>query len=270
MPHARSLSAPLVSVVVSHFDRRAWLPEALDSIAAQSLRDFEIVVVNDAGPDAAALVAAWGRGRPFGTHYVHRAHNGGVAATRNTGVRAARGAFLAYLDDDDLWRPDHLAGLVELLAARPECALAYGDAEILRLGTPSDPAQFPGAWPVRDRLTLAVPFDLADLERDDFIVPGGMVHRHALYEAVGPFDEELFVSDDWDWLLRAALWTTFARLPRVVVTVRIREDGANLSADQGARRRAALDAIEQRHSTPRLEPKTFWEVAETYARRSNP
>jgi hypothetical protein len=49
--------------------------------------------------------------------------------------------------------------------------------------------------------------------------------------------------------------------------VRIRTDGANLSADRGARRRAALDAIEQRHGTPRLEPKTFWQVAETYARR---
>ena len=120
---------------------------------------------------------------------------------------------------------------------------------------------------MRDRLTLAVPFDLDDLKRDDFIVPGGLVHRRALYDAVGPYDESLFVSDDWDWLLRAASLATFARLPRVVVTVRIQADGGNLSADRGARRRAALDAIERRHGTPHLEPKTFWEVAETYARR---
>ena len=256
-------ASPAVSVVVSHFDRRAWLPEALDSIAAQTFSDFEIVVVGDAGPDASSLVASWARGRPLTARYIHRPVNGGVAATRNTGVLEARGALLAYLDDDDLWASDHLEGLVGTLAAQPACGLAYGDAEVWQV-TPSDGP--PLSWPVRDRLTLAVPFDLDDLKRDDFIVPGGMVHRCELYDAVGPFDESLFVSDDWDWLLRAAAVTTFARLPRVVVTVRI--SGANLSADQGARRRAALDAIEQRHGTPRLEPKTFWEVAETYARRA--
>ena len=258
-------AAPAVSVVVSHFDRRAWLPEALDSIAAQTFSDFEIVVVGDAGPDASSLVASWSRGRPFSARYIQRVVNGGVAATRNTGVLAARGALIAYLDDDDLWRPDHLEGLVGLLAAHPSCGLAYGDAEVWRVTPAPGP---PLTWPVRDRLTLAVPFDLDDLKRDDFIVPGGLVHRRALYDAVGSYDESLFVSDDWDWLLRAVALTPFARLPRVVVTVRIRDDGANLSADQGARRRAALDTIEQRHGTPRLEPKTFWEVAETYARRA--
>ena len=114
---------------------------------------------------------------------------------------------------------------------------------------------------------LAVPFDRDDLARDDFIVPGGMVHRRALYEKVGPFDETLYVSDDWDWLLRASRVTEFARLPRVVVNVRIRTDGANLSALPDSRRRAALDTIERRHGTPHLEPKTFWEVAQTYTRR---
>jgi len=257
-------AAPAVSVVVSHFDRRAWLPEALDSIAAQTFSDFEIVVVGDAGPDASSLVATWARGRAFPTRHIQRTLNGGVAATRNTGVLAARGALIAYLDDDDLWSPDHLAGLADLLAQRPECGLAYGDAEVWRVTAAPGP---PLTWPVRERLTLAVPFDLDDLKRDDFIVPGGMVHRRALYDAVGPYDESLFVSDDWDWLLRAIALTPFARLPRVVVTVRIQADGGNLSADRGARRRAALDAIEQRHGTPHLEPKTFWEVAETYALR---
>jgi len=196
-------------------------------------------------------------------------------------VRAARGEFVAYLDDDDLWRPGHLAGLVALLDARPECWLAYGDAEVRRVIAPADPiaaGTAPGTWPVEARRTLAVPFDRDDLARDDFIVPGGMLHRRALYERVGPFDETLFVSDDWDWLLGVLELEgdeAFARLADVVVVVRIVAGGAsggaaasaNLSADFGARRQAALTAIEQRHGTPPLEPKTFWEVAETYAAR---
>jgi glycosyltransferase involved in cell wall biosynthesis len=258
------VSHPAVSVVVSHFDRQAWLLEALDSIAAQTHPSFEIVVVNDGGPSAAALVAEWSRGRAFETRHVQRETTGGVAAARNEGVRAARAPLLAYLDDDDLWDERHLAGLVALLEAHPECGLAYGDALVKRIAPAAGP---PSTWPEKGLLLLAVPFDHADLARDDFIVPGAMVHRRALYDQVGPFDESLFVSDDWDWLLRAARVTKFARLPRVVVTVRIRTDGANLSADRSARRRAALDEIERRHGTPRLEPKTFWEVAETYAHR---
>lgn len=258
------MSVPAVSVVVSHFDRQAWLVEALDSIAAQTFPSFEVLVVNDGGPSALALVEEWSRGRAFQTRYVQRETNGGVAATRNTGVRAARASLLAYLDDDDLWDARHLAGLVGLLEDRPACGLAYGDALVTRVEPAPGP---PRTWPERGLLLLAVPFDRADLARDDFIVPGGMLHRRALYDAVGPFDETLFVSDDWEWLLRAARVTDFARLPRVVVTVRIRTDGANLSRDRSARRRAALDEIERRHGTPRLEPKTFWEVAETYAQR---
>ena len=268
-------------MVVSHYDRVAWLREALTSIRAQSFTDYEIVVVNDAGPrDAEAEELA----DSFGARHVCRAANGGVAATRNTGVRAARGAIVAYLDDDDLWAPGHLEGLVGLLDARPEVEIAYGDAEVWRIEPPSatrslppgDAAPLAGSpctWRTLDRLVLAVPFDLDDLKRDDFIVPGAMVHRRAFYDRVGPFDETLFVSDDWDWLLRAhevAGAGAFARLPEVVTTVRIVAGVGNLSYDFGARRLAALAEIERRHGTPPLEPKTFWEVAETYAARRTP
>lgn len=264
-------------MVVSHYDRLPWLREALASIRAQTFTDYEIVVVNDAGPrDAEAEKLA----DSFGARHVCRPANGGVAATRNTGVREARGALVAYLDDDDLWRSRHLEGLVSLLDARPEVEIAYGDAEVWRIEPPDAArASLPGstsadaspaAWRTLDRLVLAVPFDLDDLKRDDFIVPGAMVHRRAFYDRVGPFDETLYVSDDWDWLLRAhkiAGTNAFARLPEVVTTVRIVAGAGNLSYDFGERRLAALGEIERRHGTPPLAPKTFWEVAETYAAR---
>jgi glycosyltransferase involved in cell wall biosynthesis len=266
----RIVREPRVSVVVSHYNRLAWLREALASLRAQSFADYEILVVNDGGPDAAEAARVAGA---FGARYVHRAVSGGVAATRNEGLRAARGSIVAYLDDDDLWRPKHLEGLVGLLDARPEAELAYGDAEIWRVEPPGDgsPDRPPAAWRTLNRLVLAVPFDIDDLKRDDFIVPGAMAHRRALYDRVGPFDETLYVSDDWDWLLRVAKTAdagAFAHLPAVVATVRIVVGGGNLSADSGGRRRAALAEIERRHGTPPLVPKTFWEVAETYAARA--
>ncbi|MGH7725513.1 MAG: glycosyltransferase family 2 protein [Candidatus Eiseniibacteriota bacterium] len=258
---------PRISVVVSHYDRPALLAQALESIAVQTRRDFEVIVVNDHGADSAPLVEAFaGRIAPIPVRYDYRPSNEGVAATRNRGLALARGDFIAYLDDDDLWRPGHLERLAGALEAEPACALAYGDAEVLRL------VREPGvAWRVADRRTLAVPFDLDDLKRDDFIVPGGMVHRRALYDRVGPYDTSLGVSDDWDWLLRVAATEgagAFVRVPEIVITVRIFGEGINLSATSNVARRAALDTIERRHGTPHLEPKTFWEVAGTYLARA--
>jgi glycosyltransferase involved in cell wall biosynthesis len=267
-----------VSIVVSHYDRQSLLLEALDSIASQTYRDFEVIVVNDHGADSRALVDAFaGRSSratiPCSVGYDYRPARGGVAATRNRGVALATGEFVAYLDDDDLWHPHHLEGLVGLLDARPECGLVYGDAEICRMErAPADRGASDGTcrWHQVAARLLAVPFDHDELRCDDFIVPGGMMHRRSLYDTVGPFDETLYVSDDWDWLLRASAVTTFARLERVVIRVRMWPDRGNLSADFGPRRLAALAEIEARHGTPPLEPKTFWEVAEKHGPRGMP
>ena len=241
----------MISVVVSYYDRREFLSEALASIALQTFKDIEVILVSDAGPPVEA---------PSWVRVVHRSVRGGVAAVRNTGIASSRGHRIAYLDDDDLWEPTHLQRLSAALDAG--APLAYGDARIVRLERGDGP---PSTWPVLEELPLAVPFDRDDLARDDFVVPGGMMHTRALYNEIGPFDEGLFVSDDWDWLLRAARGTDFVRVPEVVITVRIHGD--NLSALQDPRRRQALDTLETRHGTPHLEPKTFWEVAKTYAAR---
>ena len=248
------------------------------------------MVVSDAGPESSrALVEAFAQAHAgaFDARFVRRERNGGVAATRNTGVEAARGELVAWLDDDDLWLPDHLGLLVRAIDGG--AGLAYGDAEVWRMepleagGGGAGGAGFAGgaidpvAWRVAGRRALAVPFSAEDLRRDDFIVPGGMLHARALVEAIGPFDETLYVSDDWDWLLRllaARGPAAFVRVPAPVVCVRIWDaggaggaGGANLSSDFGARRRDALATLERRHGTPPLEPKTFWEVAGTYAGR---
>jgi 3-hydroxy-5-methyl-1-naphthoate 3-O-methyltransferase len=280
LPSSRStrvapLPMPRVSVVVSHFDRQSLLVEALESIASQTYRDFEVVVVNDHGADSRALVEGFATRiasapSPFAVRYDYLPDNRGVAAARNRGVALAGGELIAYLDDDDLWRPDHLRDLVGLLDAQPECPLVYGDAEICRMERLECTEGEHTSWRCAESRTLAVPFDREVLAQDGFIVPGAMVHRRSLYEAVGPFDESLHVSDDWEWLLRAAGRTTFLRWPRIVITVRIWPDRANLSARFDARRLAALAEIERRHRTSPLEPKTFWEVAATFSGRTAP
>jgi glycosyltransferase involved in cell wall biosynthesis len=102
------------------------LSTALESIAMQTFRDFEVVVVNDAGLCVDQVLAPL-RDRMRIAHTRHEA-NRGLAGARNTGLRLARGKYVAYLDDDDLFYPDHLDTLVSHLE-RTQGAAAYSDAQ---------------------------------------------------------------------------------------------------------------------------------------------
>ncbi len=116
---------PFVSVVIPVYNRAAVLGEALRSVLAQSERDLEIVVVDDGSTDDPKAVAdALGDPR---IRFVRQDNRGGGAA-RNTGVREAQGRFIAFLDSDDAFLPDHLATMRRLLEGTTRTA---GYARIL-------------------------------------------------------------------------------------------------------------------------------------------
>lgn len=115
--------APLVSVVLTTYNRASLLVRAVRSVLAQTLGDFELIVVNDAGEDVAALLA--GFADPRVVHVCH-AVNRGQGAARNTALRLARGEYVAYLDDDDQYYPEHLETLAAALAAG-RADLVYAD-----------------------------------------------------------------------------------------------------------------------------------------------
>jgi glycosyltransferase involved in cell wall biosynthesis len=96
-------AAPRVSVVVRTKDRPRLLGEALASLRAQTFQDFEVIVVNDGGVPPAGLDPAGAGLRVVTTEPPH-----GRSRALDTGLRAARGRFVAYLDDDDLFLPHHL------------------------------------------------------------------------------------------------------------------------------------------------------------------
>lgn len=110
-------SSTLVSVVIPAFNRAGLIGRAIDSVLQQTWAQLEIIVVDDASTDDTAdVVAAIQDSR---IRYLRQAHNAGASAARNTGIRAATGRFVAFLDSDDVWMPDKL----ELqLAALRDCA----------------------------------------------------------------------------------------------------------------------------------------------------
>jgi glycosyltransferase involved in cell wall biosynthesis len=172
---------PLVSVVVPVFAGERFLGEALDSIAAQSHPHIETIVVDDGSPDGSAEIAA---GRP-GVRLLREPHRG-VAAARNAGVAAARGELVAFLDQDDLWHPSKIALQADLLANRPELAIALSHVEMVLLdGTPRPP------W-----LTWLT-------NQQPGYLPSTWLVRREAFEQVGLFDTQYRVVCDADWLARA-------------------------------------------------------------------
>ena len=106
----------LISCIVPAYNGERYLGQTIDSILGQTYRPIEVIVVDDGSTDRTADVAA-GYGAPV---RLISQPNAGPAAARNTGIEAARGVFLAFLDSDDLWHEEKLERQMQRFAARPE------------------------------------------------------------------------------------------------------------------------------------------------------
>jgi glycosyltransferase involved in cell wall biosynthesis len=176
------LSNPLVSVIVAVFNGERFLGAALDSALDQTYSPVEVIVVDDGSDDASAEVA-----RRRGVRVLRRGHRG-VSAARNAGIAVARGAFLAFLDSDDLCTPDRLAIQVEHLHRNPHLGFVLARAHIfLEPGTPR-PGWFKDEW-------IA-----GESERG---VLGTLLARAELFRRLGGFDTSYDLCEDLEWLARA-------------------------------------------------------------------
>jgi GT2 family glycosyltransferase len=217
------MSVPLFSIIVTTVDRPQLLRDAIGSALGQSLPDFELIVVNDGGPDLDPLLE--------NLDPLHRVAQlrlpgrSGPGRARNAGMQKARGEFVCFLDDDDLYHPEHLATLHQGLVANPE-ALVYADAvvhhEVIDGGTRrivNSAAPWQHELFIKQRLWI-----------HNFIpVQVFAVRRRALL-AVGGFDEELRAFEDWDLLLKLAAQQDFIHIPRVTSEIRMRpQSGAHRS-----------------------------------------
>ena len=181
--------APLVSVIIPTYNRAALVQEALASVQAQTFRDFEIVVVDDGGTDGTWEVLSACREIRVLRHGDRR----GVSAARNTGIKAARGQWLAFLDSDDLWLPDKLARQMAYLTTRPSLRLCQTDETWVRRGVRVNKP--------RSHRKVAGLIFLPSLERCMISPSAVTVHRRLLQDH-GAFDETLPAAEDYDLWLR--------------------------------------------------------------------
>ena len=179
-----------VSVIVPVYNGAATVAAALDSVFAQSYPDFEIVAVDDGSTDDSVKVLE----RYAPRVRMLRQQNRGPSAARNLGVRNSSGAYLAFLDADDLWRSEFLKRTVAMLDSHPECVLVYTDLELA-----DSTGAAMGARLIGKR---GVPTVRDMLERLWPILPSSVVMRREAFERAGGFPEELTSFEDvYFWLL---------------------------------------------------------------------
>jgi glycosyltransferase involved in cell wall biosynthesis len=180
---------PLVSVIIPTYNRADLVRQALASVKAQTFRDFEIVVVDDGGADGTYEVLS----AESELRLLRHPRCQGVAAARNTGVAAARGEWLAFLDSDDLWLPDKLARQMSWLEGQPELLICQTDETWVRRGVRVNK-------PAAHRKVAGQIF-LPSLARCMISPSAVMLHRRLLQDH-GAFDAALPAAEDYDLWLR--------------------------------------------------------------------
>jgi LmbE family N-acetylglucosaminyl deacetylase/glycosyltransferase involved in cell wall biosynthesis len=256
---------PRISVVVRTKDRPELLAEALESLAAGSWRRAEVVLVNDGGrpPEVAQEF-------PLRLRRVDLPENRGRAAAANAGVAAAKGDWIAFLDDDDLAAPEHLATLAEAVSAA-EVRVAYTDAAV---GVYALEPGAPGWTCVERRLPYSRDFDPDLLLLDNYIPFNTLLIERSLFAEVGtdpqtPFDPELPFFEDWDFLIRLSRRARFHHLRRVTCEYRHFRGGGHHVLGETPRRRADFLAMKARvlaRHASELAPETLARAVDTLRR----
>jgi glycosyltransferase involved in cell wall biosynthesis len=183
-----------VSVIIPAYNYARYVSEAIDSVLAQTYPPLEVIVVDDGSTDDTPnVLAAYGdRIRAI------RQVNQGVAAARNTGIAAARGEYVAFIDSDDTWEPRKLELQMARFDAEPDLGLVHCGGEAF-----DDQGKSLGV--VLDGREGWVGIEMLQLDHEVIQLPGSsVVVPRRVAEEVGGFDVRLPPSEDWDFCYRVA------------------------------------------------------------------
>ncbi|MGQ0811850.1 MAG: glycosyltransferase family 2 protein [Nitrospiraceae bacterium] len=223
---------PLVSVVIPVFNGAPFVAKAVASARAQTVRDVEIIVVDDGSTDGTQEVLR-SLARDRGVTWVQQDH-GGPARSRNRGIEAANGDFVALLDCDDIWLPDKLEAQLALVHQRPGVGLVHTDYEVVdEMGVVHERVH---ARHSPEPLVRA-------FVGGHTALPSTLLINRALLEKVGALNPQLYGSEDSDLTIRLYAATTFDCVDRVLVQKLQRGHGyRDMAFDEATHREKILNS----------------------------
>jgi glycosyltransferase involved in cell wall biosynthesis len=201
-----TISQPLVSVIIPTYNYGALIVETLKSLGRQTLTDWECIVVDDGSTDDTAEIVARFAESERRVRYIWQ-QNQRQAVARNTGLAAAKGKYVQFLDADDLLEPRKLEFQVKYLESHPGVDIVYGgvryftaagiDENLHSLGDDNLPWMSESSGQGRNMIA-------ALLHKNTMVINASLTRR-TVVEQVGPFDERLTPAEDWDYWLRCAV-----------------------------------------------------------------
>lgn len=197
MRNEQPQAAPRVSIIIPSYNTATLITACLDSIFEQTFQDFETIVVNDGSPDTPELEKVL---QPYLDRIVYiKQVNKRAAGARNTAIARARGEFLAFLDSDDTWLPNHLESQMKQFDANPALCLVYANAVFV--GDPTRHVEFMERCPSVGEAG----FEAQVVERCKIPVSTVVARKAAVLKA-GGFDETMVRCDDYNMWLRTAFY----------------------------------------------------------------
>ena len=191
---------PLVTAIAIFLNEERYLTEAIESVIAQTYDNWELLLVDDGSTDKSRAIALeYVKQYPDKIRYLEHPNreNRGMSASRNLGLKEARGKYISPIDGDDVWMPKKLKQQVAILEAQPEAAMVFAPLLIWYswTGNPEDSdrdhpygvAKEGGSHPFANTL-VAPPKMLSLFLRYDYLIPGGVLARKKVIEEVGGGD----------------------------------------------------------------------------------
>lgn len=210
----------MISVIIPTYNRAGRIGEAIESVIAQTGRDWELIVIDDGSTDDTEEVV-----RSFGDDRIRyvRQENRGVSASRNVGIEKAKGELIAFLDSDDRWEPRKLEVQKEFFDSNPAVHVCQTEEIWIRNGVRVNPMKKhakPSGWIFARCLDLCL------------VSPSAVMLRRSVFDRIGAFDESLPACEDYDLWLRAALHYEIVTLPQAL-TVKVGGHDDQLSRGWG-------------------------------------
>ncbi|MEN6519967.1 MAG: glycosyltransferase family 2 protein [Armatimonadota bacterium] len=219
---------PQVSVIIPVYcaseQHETYLAEALESVARQTFRDFEVIIVDDVSPRDIRPVLDKIDGLP-GMHHIRNEANLGHARSRNTGVQAAAGEFLTFLDHDDLWAPEKLAKQVLGLKNEPGAGMIFSAVNVF--------GPYAHRLSIDQSIIPSHPDFIWLINHGNFVITSSaaMVRRDTLMK-IGLFDPRYSTCDDFDAWLKIARVSSMVYMPEALAFYRLHSMNANYGVDR--------------------------------------
>lgn len=211
-----SVKTPFVSVIIPVYNSLLYLKEAIDSVLGQTFTDYEIIIIDDGSTDDIK-----GAVQPYLDNHENilftRQENQGPGPARNTGIRLAKGRWIAFLDADDIWRPEKLEWQITYARKHPDTIVAGGRQGLDCRGT--EPVLMNSTIHFTNFSTRAETLTYL-LEVPYFCGLSSLIVSRKMIDDVGLFDESLRTVEDDDLIFRMVRKYDFYSLPEVVVVRR--------------------------------------------------